>query len=153
MLFAGVRAGTDAGDTLVHERGRVRHRTHDGNARRESRLDLGGGNRGGDREHRLLRCQEPADLAEQDVEVLRLDCDHDERGVGDSFRIGERRLDAVPVGHLLQPFLAPSGDDDIPRLAPAGTEQPGEERLADLAGAEDGNPSISRHATESKQAK
>ena len=142
MLLLGVCTGADSGDALVDERGRVRHCAYDRDAGREPRLDLGGGDRCGDREHRLLRRQESADLAEQNVEVLRLDGDDDEASLGDGVRIGKRRLDAVFVGEFLQAFLAPSGDDDVARLAPAGTEQPGEERLADLPGAEDCDPSI-----------
>ena len=54
VLVIGVRTGADAGDAFVHERGRIRHRAHDGHAGRESRLDLRSRNRGGDREDRLL---------------------------------------------------------------------------------------------------
>ena len=145
MLVVGVRAGADAGDALVHERGRIRHRAHDRHAGREARLDLRGRDRGGDREDRLFGREQPADLPEQDVEVLRLHSDHDQPGAGDRFRIRERRLDAMALGELLQPLLAPPGDGDVARLPPARAEQPSEQRLADLPGAEDRDLPVRSH--------
>src|SRR5262249_2085959 len=38
---------------------------------------------------------------------------------------------------LVDPLLSPPGDDDLRRLAPARAQQPGQQRLADLPGAED----------------
>ena len=78
VVVACVRACAEPGDALVDRRGRVRHRAQDGHAVGEVPLDLRGRDRGRDREHGLLRREQPADLAEQHVEVLRLDGDHDE---------------------------------------------------------------------------
>src|SRR5207245_8186444 len=81
--------------------------------------------------------EQPADLAEQTVEVLWLDGDHDERRAGHRLRVREGPAHAVPLRQLLDPFLAPAGDDHMPRLAPTRAEQSGEQRLADLSSAED----------------
>src|SRR5439155_4621124 len=102
-------------------------------------------------EHGLLRREQTADLAEQRVEVLRLDRDHDKRGAADRIGVGERRLDAVPLGELVDPLLAAARDDDLLGPAPAGAEQPREQRLADLAAAEDRDaPAFSSHEVESR---
>ena len=146
MLVAGVGARADSGHPLVHERRCVRHRPDDGHAGRQPRFDLGRRDRCRDGEDRLLRRYEPADLAEQRVEVLGLDRDHDEAGTGDGLRVGERRPDAVTSGHFADALLAPAGRDDLLRGAPAGAEQPGEERLADLPAAEDRDLSRCSHA-------
>ena len=48
-----------------------------------------------------------------------------------------RRLDTVPLVQLGGALLAPRAGDDV---GPVGATQPGEQRLADLAGAEDRDP-------------
>src|SRR5207245_9849946 len=84
--------------------------------------------------------EHPADRAEVDVEVLRLDGDYDEGRSGDRVRIGERRLDAVALGQLGGPLGAPGRCHEV---APAGALQAGEQRLAALLATEDGD---ARHA-------
>ena len=87
-----------------------------------------------------------ADLAEQRLDVLRLDGDHHELGAVDRHHVRVGRLDAVGLTELFEALVATRRDDEVPRLAPAGREQAGDERLADLAGAEDCDPSA--HAAE-----
>src|SRR4029077_13141386 len=87
----------------------------------------------------LLRRQDAADLAEQRVEVLRLDGDHDERGASDSFGVRERDPNAVALFELARSLLVADGRDDLSRLAPAAAQQPAQERFADRAGAQDGD--------------
>ena len=134
VLVARVRAGADAGHALVHGRRRVRHRAHDRHAVGDPRLDVRGRDRGRDREDGLLAASSSgADLAEQRVDVLRLHRDDDERGARDRVGVRGRRLDAVPLAQLVDARSASRvGDDDLV-AAPAGAEQPGEQRLADLA--------------------
>jgi len=127
VLVAGMRARAEPGDALVHGRGRVRHRAQHWHAVAQVLLDLRGRHSGRHREHRLLRGEEPADLAEEDLEVLWLDRDHDEGGARDGVGVRERRLDAVALGQLVDPLLAPPADDDLLRLAPARGEQTGEQ--------------------------
>src|SRR5438045_3786843 len=103
---------------------------------------MAGRNRSRHRENGLLRRQKPADLAEQDVEVLRLDRHDDERRAGDSFAVRERSVDAVPLLQLVDSLLSPACDDDVTRLAPSRADQTGKQRLADLPGAE--NRDLSR---------
>ena len=146
VLVICVRAGADPCDSFVHERGRIRHRADDGHSRGESCLDLRSGNRGGDRQDRLLGAEQAADLAEEDVEVLWLDGDHDEPRAGHGLGVRERALDAVTLDDFLQSFLASSGHRDVARLAPAGAQEPGEQRLADAAGAQDRDLPIGSHA-------
>lgn len=54
-----------------------------------------------------LRRDEAAHLAEERLDVLRLDRDHDERRPGDRLRVGERRRHAVALLELGDPLLAP----------------------------------------------
>ena len=110
-----------------------------GTPARDLALDRRGRDRGRDREHRLLGRQHAADLAEQRVEVLRLDGDHDERGAGDRLRVRERRPHAVALLQLAGALLVPDGDDDLAGLPPAAAQEAAQERLADRAGAEDGD--------------
>ena len=139
-------ACAEPGDALVDGCGRVRHRTQDGDAVGEMPLDLRGRDRRRDRQHGLLRREQPADLAEQRVEVLGLDGDHDEGRAADRFGVGERRFDAVALGELVDPLLAAARDDDLLGLAPSGAEQAREQRLADLAAAEDRDaPAVYSH--------
>ena len=77
------------------------------------------------------------DLGSGSVEILRLDGDDDELRVFDGFLVRRRRRDAVAFRELMQPLLAPTGDDDLAGLAPRGREETGEQRLADLAASED----------------
>ena len=105
-----------------------------GTSRGDVTLDPRGRDRGRDREDRLLGGEQVADLAEQRLDVLRLDGEHDDVGAADRVGVRGRRLDAVPLAELVGPLLAPRGRDDV---GPVGATQPGEERLADLAGAED----------------
>ena len=128
------------GDALVDGRGRVRHRPHDRDGLGEVRLDRRGRDRGRHGEDGLLRCQQPADLAEQRLEVLRLDRDDDERRSRDRLGVRERADDAVPLDQLVDALLPAAGDHDLLRVAPAVGEQAREQRLADLAGAEDRDP-------------
>src|SRR5262249_57036665 len=76
----------------------------------------------------------------QPVDVLRLHRDHDERRPSGGIRVGERRPDPVALVQLGEPLGAPSGRDDVAGRAPLRREQPGDEGLADLSGAEDRNP-------------
>jgi len=69
----------------------------DRNARREAALDARGRDRGRDREHGLLGEDQRPDLAEQALDVLRLDRDHHERRSGGRVVVRERRLDAIAV--------------------------------------------------------
>ena len=114
-----VCAGADSGDSLVHDGGRVRHRADDRDAGRDPALDQRRRDGRGDREDGLLGLEDLPDLAEQNGEVLRLDGDHDDRRVRDGLGVRQRRLDAVPVGELLEPLVPPPGGDDLGRLAPA----------------------------------
>jgi hypothetical protein len=88
------------GDALMHSRGRVRHRSHDRNSGREPTLDPRGGNRGCHAEDSLLRKDEPADLAEQDVDVLWFHGDHHQSRAGRRVVVRERCLDAVALAKL-----------------------------------------------------
>src|SRR5207342_2078522 len=91
-------------------------------------------------------CEQPADLAEQAVEVLRLDRDHDESGAGNGVGVLERRFDAVALRELVDSLLSATGDDDLLRLAPTGAEQAGKKRLSDLAAPQDGDSTaVGRH--------
>ena len=80
-----------------------------------------------------------ADLAEQGVDVLRLDGDDDEPGATDRRHVVRGRLGAVAVAQLGELLLAPRGDDHLARLAPARAEQAGEKGLSDSSAAEDGD--------------
>ena len=133
-----MRAGADAGDSLVHDGGSVRHRADDRDAGRDAALDQCRRDGGGDREDGLLGLEDGPDLAEEDGEVLRLDGDHDDRRVRDRLGIRQRRLDAVPFRELGKPLLPPPRGDDLGRLAPARAEQPRDQGLADRPRAEDG---------------
>ena len=82
-------------------------------------------------------CEQVADLAEQRLDVLRLDREHDDVGALDRLGVRGRRLDAVALAQLGGPLLAPRARDDV---GPVGATQPGEQRLADLAGAENRDP-------------
>ena len=91
--------------------------------------------------------EQAADLAEQHVDVLRLDGDHDERRAGDGLGVRERRADAVSLGELRRALLAAAARDDLGRLAPARADEAGDQRLADLPGAEDRDAaSVDGHA-------
>ena len=96
----GVGAGAEPGDSLVDDRRRVRHRADDRDAGGQVALDRGRRDRRGDREDRLVAGDQVADLAEQGLDVLRLDRDHDERRAGDGLLVRERRDDAVPLCEL-----------------------------------------------------
>ena len=94
-----------------------------------------GRDRGGDREHSLFRL-DAADLAEQRLEVLRLDGDHDERGT--RYGLGVRNVTCTP--------WRSSSSRAAPRRAPwrrsrparaSRAQQSAQERLADRAGAQD----------------
>ena len=74
-----MRAGAQPSHAFVDGGRSVRHRAEHGNPIGDVPLDLRSRNRCGDRQHRLLRREQVADLAEQRVEVLGLDRDHDER--------------------------------------------------------------------------
>ena len=129
----------------MDERRRVRHRPHDRDTGRQACLDLRGRDGGGDGQDRLLRCDQPSDLPEQDVKVLRLHRDNDQSGFADGLSVGKDRFDAVPLRDLIQVLLAAARDDDVTGLPPAGAEQPGEQRLADLAGSQNRDASIRGH--------
>src|SRR5213079_374585 len=85
------------------------------------------------------RRKQAADLAEQPVEILRLDRDHDERGSRHRFGVRQRAAYAVALLQLGYAFLAPPRDHEVTRLAPAGRDQSCEQGLADLPPAEDGD--------------
>ena len=71
-----------------------------------------------------------ADLAEQDVEVLRLDRDHDQPGIGDRLPVREGGVDAEPVAQLGGALLAPavavtsSGFRQSELSSPASSDSP-----------------------------
>ena len=138
----GVRAGAEPRDALVDDGRRVRHRAADRNAGGEVPLDRRGRDRGGDGEDRLVVDDQVADLAEKRLDVLRLDRDHDERGARYRLLIRERGRDAVALAELGHALGAAARGDDVRRQAPARREQPGDERLADLPGAEYGDASL-----------
>ncbi|OLE30223.1 MAG: hypothetical protein AUG43_03985 [Actinobacteria bacterium 13_1_20CM_3_68_10] len=117
LVRVGARA--HACDPLMHDRRRVRHRAHDGNALRQALLDRRGRNRSSDREDGLVRADDRCDLLEQDVEVLRLDRDHDQGRIGDRVGIRQRRLHAEFFPKLVHALLSSPGRDDLARLAPA----------------------------------
>ena len=100
-------------------------------------LDARGRYRGRDGEDGLLGEDERPDLAEQPLDVLRLDGDDDERGAGRGVVVRERRLDPVAVAQLGDALGPARRRRDLRRLAPARRQQPGDERLADSTGAED----------------
>ena len=77
-----------------------------------------------------------ADLAEQRLDVLRLDGEHDDVGALDRLGVRGRRLDPVALAQLAR---ASSRRAEAMRFAQSAT-QPGEQRFADLAGAEDREP-------------
>ena len=62
--FPGRAAGRDAGDPLVDERRRVRHRAHDPRVRREVALDEPGRDTRGHRQDHLLGSHSAGDLRE-----------------------------------------------------------------------------------------
>ena len=132
-----VRTRAETRHPLVHGGRRVRHRAQYRDAVRKMPLDLLRRHRGRDREHRLFGRDLRPDLAQQGFEILGLHGDDDEGRVRDSVRVGQRRLDLVAIRQFVEPLLAPAGDDDLRRLAPARAEQPGKERFADLASTED----------------
>ena len=90
-----------------------------------------------DRDDRLAGFDQVADLAEQRLDVLRLDGEHDHVGAADRLVVRGRRLDAVPLAQLGGALLAPARRDDV---GPVGATQPGEQRLADPARAENCDP-------------
>jgi hypothetical protein len=135
MLFARVRTRCEARHSLVHRRGGVRHGANDRDSA-EAALDQRGRDRGCDRDDRLLGPDLAADLLEEDLDVLRLHGDHDDRDLADCVGVRERRLDAVALGELVETLLAASGSDEV---GPAGRDEPGDQRLADLSGAENGD--------------
>jgi hypothetical protein len=152
VLVARMSPRAQPGDALVDGRRRVRHGAQHRHAVGQVLLDLRSWHRGGDREDGLLGRDHRRHLAEQDVEVLRLDGDDDEAGARGSLAVRERRLDGVLVGQLLDALRAPAGDDDLVRRAPARAEEAGEERLADLASAEDCDaPAVDGHGGDSRR--
>ena len=116
----GVGAGTETRNPFVDDGRRVRHRSHDRDSRRQVTLDRGSRDRRRDGEERLLARDQVADLAEQRLDVLRLDGDHDERGLRDGLLVRERGRDAVPLGELRHSLRPAAGRDDVVRYAPAG---------------------------------
>jgi hypothetical protein len=72
-----------------------------------------GRDRGGDRDERLLGGEVCADLAEQDVDVLRLDGDDDDSGPGDGGRVVGGRLGTVTLVEFRIALVAAAGDDDL----------------------------------------
>ena len=145
VLLAGVGAGADAGDPLVDDRRRVRHRADDRDAGGDVRLD---------RAVRIAAATERmvcsgvssrADLAEQRLDVLRLDRDDDEAGARDGLALRERRRDAVAAAELGDALLA-AARSRRPRPARASRElsRPAEQRLADLPAAEDRDATVHR---------
>ena len=137
VRVVGVRAGAEPGDPLVHGRRGVRHRAHDGDAGREPLSMRAVGIAAATESTVCSGVIERADLAEERLDVLGLDGDDDERGAGRRLVVRERRLDAVALAQLGDTLGAACGRGDLARLAPAGREQAGDQRLADPAGAED----------------
>ena len=76
-------------------------------------------------------------LAEELVDVLRLDRDDDEAGAGHRSSVVGGRFGAVPLPQFGDPLLAAVGDHDLAGIAPTGAEQPGEEGLTNPSAAED----------------
>jgi hypothetical protein len=72
-----------------------------------------------DRDEGLLRREVLPDLAEQDVDVLRLDRDDDYAGVADRSRVVGSRLGTVALVQLGDPLLVTCSDDDL-----EGSRQP-----------------------------
>jgi len=88
----------------------------------------------------LLRADDGPDLRQEDVEVLRLDRDHDQGCVGYCVCVRQRRLHAELFPELVDALLPSPRRDDLARLSPATAEQAGDQRFADRARAEHRNP-------------
>ena len=71
------------------------------------------------------------------LDVLRLDGDDDERRAGGCIVVRERGVDAVALAELCDALGSAARRGDLRRLAPAGRQEPGDQRLADPARAED----------------
>jgi hypothetical protein len=138
VLVARVRARAHAGDALVNCRGGIRHGADDRHTARDPLLDRRRRNRRRDREHRLLRRDDGADLAEQHVEVLRLHGDDEERRTGDGLLVREGRPDAVPLSQLGDALGTPAGRDHLVGPSPARAEEAGDQRLPDLPRSQNG---------------
>ena len=87
---------------------------------------------------------EAADLAEQPLDVLRLDRDDDERGARRGVVVRERRRDPVALAELRDALGAARGRGDLLGRPPPRRQEPGDERLADPPGAEDRDLPLSR---------
>ncbi len=144
VCIVGMRSCAEAGDSLVDDRWRVRHRTDDWHARREVTLDRGGRNCCRHRQDRLVDRDQVTDLAEQGLDVLWLDRDHDERCAGDGLGARQRRNDPVALFELGHTLGAAARCDDVGRFAPPGREQPGDEGFTDLPRPEDCNSPLAQ---------
>ena len=89
------------------------------------------------RGHGITVCsggQQAADLAEQDLDVLWLDGEHDHACAADRLDVEGSPVTSWRPAQLLGPRLAPHGDDDVGPQP--DEEQAGKQRLADLSRAE-----------------
>ena len=67
---------------------------------------------------------EAADLAQENVEVLRLHGDHDQRGSARRLGVRERRADAVALLELVEAFGPAARGHEVARLSPARRADP-----------------------------
>src|SRR5688572_14112550 len=86
------------------------------------------------------------DLLEEDLEVLRLR--HQDQDVRETAGLGvvQRSRDTVPLGQLLRALLTTARHEDLVGGAPAGAEQPGDERFGHPAAAEECDRTIRHRA-------
>ena len=92
MRFLSMRSRTQPCDPLVNGGRRIGHRADNGNTFGQACFDRIRRDCGRYREHGLLSSHDRPNFAEQDVEVLRLDGDHDEGSAGDGLSVRERRV-------------------------------------------------------------
>ena len=91
---------------------------------------------GGDRDDQRRRLQVRRDLVEHLGQDLRLDREHDDLGVAHDVGVVRGRVDAVARLHLVGALAARIGAVDLRRLDHAGGDEPLDERLGHVAGAE-----------------
>ena len=141
VLLRRVRPGAESRDPLVDGRRRVRHRPHDRHLRAEAALDERRRDRRRDRQHRLVLLDRAAHAVEELFEVLRLHGQDDDARPRDRRGVRERRLDAVPVLQLRRALGAAGRRHQVGR---AGGAKAGEQGLADLPAAENGDAVVHR---------
>ena len=132
----------------AHCRGRVGHGAHDAHRRMQPPFDGLDGHASGHADDQLVARDVGGDPAQDLIEDLRLDAEHDDVALARDFGIGAA---AHSVGcHQLLHALGPArADEDLPGLCRLRVQQALEQRLAHVAGADEPELLVRDHATRS----